>query len=54
SNPAFDVSVLPGHIPAGGLDLWAVVSERLSVDGIPGAFENMLAGKGGRALVVFP
>jgi len=31
----------------------ALVTERIALDGIPAAFENMLAGKGGRALVVF-
>ncbi|MDX2563591.1 Zn-dependent alcohol dehydrogenase [Streptomyces sp. TX20-6-3] len=54
SNPAVDLPVLAGHIRAGRLDLSALVTERITLDGIPGAFENMLAGKGGRALVVFP
>ncbi|MEV4942527.1 Zn-dependent alcohol dehydrogenase [Streptomyces zaomyceticus] len=54
SNPAVDLPVLAGHIRAGRLDLGALVTERITLDGIPGAFENMLAGKGGRALVVFP
>ncbi|MFJ5831294.1 Zn-dependent alcohol dehydrogenase [Streptomyces sp. NPDC093089] len=54
SNPAEDLPVLAGHIRAGRLDLGALVTERITLDGIPGAFENMLAGKGGRALVIFP
>ncbi|MEV7371424.1 Zn-dependent alcohol dehydrogenase [Streptomyces sp. NPDC090301] len=54
SNPAVDLPVLAEHIRAGRLDLSALVTERITLDGIPGAFENMLAGKGGRALVVFP
>ncbi|MEU7121450.1 Zn-dependent alcohol dehydrogenase [Streptomyces zaomyceticus] len=54
SNPAVDLPVLAEHIRAGRLDLGALVTERITLDGIPGAFENMLAGKGGRALVVFP
>ncbi|MEU4062998.1 Zn-dependent alcohol dehydrogenase [Streptomyces wedmorensis] len=54
SNPAEDLPVLAEHIRAGRLDLGALVTERITLDGIPGAFENMLAGKGGRALVVFP
>ncbi|MFD8640436.1 Zn-dependent alcohol dehydrogenase [Streptomyces zaomyceticus] len=54
SNPAADLPVLAEHIRAGRLDLGALVTERITLDGIPGAFENMLAGKGGRALVVFP
>ncbi|MFB6840067.1 Zn-dependent alcohol dehydrogenase [Streptomyces sp. NPDC056361] len=54
SNPAEDLPVLAEHIRAGRLDLGALVTERITLDGIPGAFENMLASKGGRALVVFP
>jgi S-(hydroxymethyl)glutathione dehydrogenase/alcohol dehydrogenase len=53
SNPAQDLPVLAEHIRAGRLDLSALVTERISLDGIPAAFENMLAGKGGRSLVVF-
>jgi S-(hydroxymethyl)glutathione dehydrogenase/alcohol dehydrogenase len=30
-----------------------MVTERIALDGIPAAFDNMIAGKGGRALVVF-
>jgi S-(hydroxymethyl)glutathione dehydrogenase/alcohol dehydrogenase len=53
SNPAQDLPVLAEHVRAGRLDLSALVTERIALDGIPAAFENMLAGKGGRALVVF-
>lgn len=53
SNPAEDLPVLAEHIRAGRLDLSALITERITLDGIPGAFDNMLAGKGGRALVVF-
>ncbi|MFF7490967.1 Zn-dependent alcohol dehydrogenase [Streptomyces luteogriseus] len=52
-DPARDLPVLAEHIRAGRLDLSALVTERISLDGIPAAFENMMAGKGGRALVVF-
>ncbi|MDN0195979.1 Zn-dependent alcohol dehydrogenase [Streptomyces sp. S.PNR 29] len=52
-DPAQDLPVLAGHVRAGRLDLAALVTERIALDGIPAAFENMLAGKGGRALVVF-
>ncbi|MCX5266525.1 MULTISPECIES: Zn-dependent alcohol dehydrogenase [unclassified Streptomyces] len=53
SDPAKDLPVLAGHVRAGRLDLGALVTERIALEDIPGAFDNMLAGKGGRALVVF-
>ncbi|GAA3774159.1 Zn-dependent alcohol dehydrogenase [Streptomyces chiangmaiensis] len=53
SDPAEDLPVLAEHVRAGRLDLGALVTERIALEGIPAAFENMLAGKGGRALVVF-
>lgn len=53
SDPARDLPVLAGHVREGRLDLGALVTERIGLEGIPAAFENMLAGKGGRALVVF-
>ncbi|MFG2787581.1 zinc-binding dehydrogenase [Streptomyces sp. NPDC048419] len=53
SDPAKDLPVLAEHVRAGRLDLGALVTERIGLEGIPAAFENMLAGKGGRALVVF-
>ncbi|MEV7342466.1 Zn-dependent alcohol dehydrogenase [Streptomyces sp. NPDC093544] len=53
SDPARDLPVLAGHVRAGRLDLGALVTERIGLEGIPGAFENMVAGKGGRAVVVF-
>ncbi|MFI6662397.1 zinc-binding dehydrogenase [Streptomyces sp. NPDC050523] len=53
SDPAKDLPVLAEHVRAGRLDLGALVTERIGLDGIPAAFENMLAGRGGRALVVF-
>ncbi|MFJ8309258.1 MULTISPECIES: Zn-dependent alcohol dehydrogenase [unclassified Streptomyces] len=53
SDPAADLPVLAGHIRSGRLDLGSMVSERIGLDGIPAAFDNMIAGKGGRALVVF-
>ncbi|GAA3918051.1 Zn-dependent alcohol dehydrogenase [Streptomyces gulbargensis] len=54
SDPARDLPVLASHIRAGRLDLSALVTEHIPLEGIPGAFTNMLAGRGGRALVVFP
>ncbi|MEW2397687.1 Zn-dependent alcohol dehydrogenase [Streptomyces sp. NPDC046862] len=53
SNPARDLPVLAGLVRAGELDLGALVTERIALEGVAGAFENMVAGKGGRALVVF-
>ncbi|MCX5183552.1 Zn-dependent alcohol dehydrogenase [Streptomyces sp. NPDC059837] len=53
SDPARDLPVLAEHVRAGRLDLGMLVTERIGLDGIAGAFENMVAGKGGRALVVF-
>ncbi|MEK0100421.1 zinc-binding dehydrogenase, partial [Streptomyces sp. A475] len=53
SDPAKDLPVLAEHIRAGRLDLSALVTEHIALDGIPAAFDNMVAGKGGRALVVF-
>ncbi|MDX2291400.1 MULTISPECIES: Zn-dependent alcohol dehydrogenase [Streptomyces] len=53
SDPAADLPVIAGHIREGRFDLGALVTERITLDGIPGAFDAMLAGKGGRALVVF-
>ncbi|MDQ0580013.1 Zn-dependent alcohol dehydrogenase [Streptomyces rishiriensis] len=52
-DPAKDLPVLADHVRAGRLDLGALVTERITLEDIPGAFDNMVAGKGGRALVVF-
>ncbi|MER6559658.1 Zn-dependent alcohol dehydrogenase [Streptomyces sp. NPDC001027] len=53
SDPAKDLPVLGDHVRAGRLDLGALVTQRIALEDIPGAFDDMLAGKGGRALVVF-
>ncbi|MGH3311001.1 MAG: Zn-dependent alcohol dehydrogenase [Streptomyces sp.] len=52
-DPARDLPVLGEHVREGRLDLGALVTERIALDGIPAAFDAMLAGRGGRALVVF-
>ncbi|KPI16213.1 Alcohol dehydrogenase zinc-binding domain protein [Actinobacteria bacterium OK074] len=52
-DPARDLPVLADHVRTGRFDLGALVTERIQLEGIPGAFENMVAGRGGRALVVF-
>ncbi|UKY49246.1 Zn-dependent alcohol dehydrogenase [Streptomyces inhibens] len=53
SDPARDLPVIAEHVRSGALDLSALVTERIGLEGIPAAFDAMLAGKGGRALVVF-
>ncbi|KOG50534.1 Zn-dependent alcohol dehydrogenase [Streptomyces decoyicus] len=53
SDPARDLPVIAGHVRSGALDLSTLVTDRIGLDGIPAAFDAMLAGKGGRALVVF-
>ncbi|GGO93965.1 Zn-dependent alcohol dehydrogenase [Wenjunlia tyrosinilytica] len=52
-DPARDLPVLAEHVRAGRLDLSGMVTERITLDRIPAAFEQMLAGRGGRSLVVF-
>ncbi|MGW1228050.1 Zn-dependent alcohol dehydrogenase [Streptomyces sp. NPDC002530] len=53
SDPARDLPVLAAHIREGRFDLSMMVTDRIALDGIPEAFDHMIAGKGGRALVVF-
>lgn len=53
SDPAKDLPVLAEHVRAGRLDLGGLVTTRIGLEGIPDAFDAMLAGRGGRALVVF-
>ncbi|MFD7082141.1 Zn-dependent alcohol dehydrogenase [Streptomyces sp. NPDC002181] len=53
SDPARDLPLIAEHVRAGRLDLGSLVTDRITLDGIPAAFEAMLAGKGGRSLVVF-
>ncbi|ARZ70903.1 alcohol dehydrogenase [Streptomyces albireticuli] len=54
SDPAKDLPVIAGHVRAGRFDLSALVTDRIGLDGVPAAFDAMLAGRGGRSLVVFP
>ncbi|MCA6095722.1 zinc-binding dehydrogenase [Streptomyces sp. SCA3-4] len=54
SDPARDLPAIASHVRAGRLDLAGMVTARTDLDGIPAAFEAMLAGRGGRTLVVFP
>ena len=53
SDPAKDVPVLAEHVRSGALDLEALITDRITLDGIPAAFERMAQGRGGRSLVVF-
>ncbi|MGF1427593.1 Zn-dependent alcohol dehydrogenase [Kitasatospora sp. LaBMicrA B282] len=53
SDPAKDLPVLAEHVRAGRLDLEALVSDRITLEEIPAAFEQMRAGRGARSLVVF-
>ncbi|MCQ4083287.1 Zn-dependent alcohol dehydrogenase [Streptomyces sp. RB6PN25] len=53
SDPAKDLPVLAEHVRAGRLDLGGLVTERIGLEEIPAAFDAMLAGRGGRALVVY-
>ncbi|MCI3225360.1 Zn-dependent alcohol dehydrogenase [Streptomyces sp. NP-1717] len=52
-DPVRDLPVLAGHVRAGRLDLGSLVTKRITLEEIPAAFDAMLAGRGGRALVVF-
>ncbi|MFD6331067.1 zinc-binding dehydrogenase [Streptomyces niveus] len=51
-DPARDLPVIAEHVRAGRFDLGALVTERITLDGIPDAFNTMVAGRGGRALIV--
>ncbi|MBT2369606.1 zinc-binding dehydrogenase [Streptomyces sp. ISL-10] len=53
SDPERDLPVLAAHIRDGGLDLGALVTDRIGLEDIPAAFAAMREGRGGRALVVF-
>lgn len=54
SDPARELPVLAEHVRTGALDLDALVTDRIGLDGIPEAFERMRAGRGGRSLIIFP
>ncbi|WP_328806614.1 Zn-dependent alcohol dehydrogenase [Streptacidiphilus fuscans] len=51
--PERDVPLLAEHVRAGRLDLDALITDRITLDEIPAAFDRMKEGKGGRSLVVF-
>jgi S-(hydroxymethyl)glutathione dehydrogenase/alcohol dehydrogenase len=53
SDPVKDIPVLAEHVRAGRLDLDSLITDRITLEEIPAAFERMAAGRGGRSLVVF-
>ncbi|MFI9240210.1 Zn-dependent alcohol dehydrogenase [Streptomyces cinnamoneus] len=54
SDPAKDLPAVAAHVRAGRFDLSGMVTARTGLDGIAEAFSAMLAGRGGRTLVIFP
>ncbi|MFC9328195.1 Zn-dependent alcohol dehydrogenase [Kitasatospora sp. NPDC057015] len=54
SDPVADLPVLAEHVRTGRLDLDSLITDRITLDDIPAAFDRMAAGRGGRSLVVFP
>lgn len=53
SDPARDIPVLAETVRAGELKLAAMITDEISLEGVPEAFERMRQGKGGRSLVRF-
>jgi S-(hydroxymethyl)glutathione dehydrogenase/alcohol dehydrogenase len=53
SDPRVDLPVLADHVRAGRLDLSALITDRIGLDGVPEALDRMAAGLGARSLVVF-
>ncbi|GAB2621674.1 Zn-dependent alcohol dehydrogenase [Streptomyces capparidis] len=53
SVPRRDLPVLADLVRSGRLDLDALVTDRVGLDGVPAAFARMTAGRGGRTLVLF-
>ncbi|WP_436773723.1 Zn-dependent alcohol dehydrogenase [Yinghuangia sp. YIM S09857] len=52
TDPVRDVPRLVEHVAAGRVDLGALVTDRIGLDGINDAFAAMRAGRGARALVI--
>jgi S-(hydroxymethyl)glutathione dehydrogenase/alcohol dehydrogenase len=53
ADPAADIPMLLEHVRAGRLDLGALVTQRISLDEVEPAFEEMREGRGARSLIVF-
>jgi S-(hydroxymethyl)glutathione dehydrogenase/alcohol dehydrogenase len=49
-----DIPALLEYVADGRLDLSATITDRISLQDVPTAFDRMQRGEGGRALVVFP
>lgn len=52
-DPSVDLPVLADHVRAGRLDLGALITDRITLDGVPDALNRMARGEGARSLVVF-
>ncbi|HEY2792330.1 MAG TPA: Zn-dependent alcohol dehydrogenase [Micromonosporaceae bacterium] len=52
-DPAVDLPILAEHVRAGRLDLTALITDRISLDGVPDALDRMARGAGARSLVIF-
>ena len=52
TDPARDVPRLVEHVAAGRIDLGALVTARIGLDGVNDALDAMRAGQGARTLVV--
>jgi S-(hydroxymethyl)glutathione dehydrogenase/alcohol dehydrogenase len=52
TDPLTDIPKILGHAAEGRLDLGALISGTVGLDGVDGAFADMAAGKGARTLVV--
>lgn len=52
TDPLVDIPRILGHAAEGRLDLGALITGTVGLDGIDGAFAEMAAGKGARTLVV--
>lgn len=54
SDARRDIAGLLEHVAAGSLDLATTITDRITLDDVPAAFERMQRGEGGRALITFP
>jgi S-(hydroxymethyl)glutathione dehydrogenase/alcohol dehydrogenase len=52
-DPEIDLPALAQHVRSGALDLAALITDRITLEDVPDAFERMKVGAGGRSLVVF-